>query len=154
MSKPMQNPYSSPTASPQFGAAPSSLGRGAADLYRPLYDSLFFIRLIAWVNIVMGALYSLLIVTIIITWVPIWMGICLNSAADAIKNGYESGNQGELYRASNNLATYFKILGIIFLIWLTLLVLYIVFMIVMLLIGFIGAAAAANASLAPAMLIF
>ena len=112
----------------------------AASPFRPLYDSVFFMKFIAWYCIVLGVLYCLTIVGLVFGWLPIWLGVCLKNAARDIENGFPSANTNLLHSASSNLATVAQIAGICCMIGAAFIALYLVFIIFALIIGFVGAA--------------
>ncbi len=98
---------------------------------QPLHDAAGWLSLLGWVNIIMGVLYCLSIVGIIVAWIFIWQGILLKGAAEKLKGGFASGDNGQLHEASRNVSTYFIIMGILALIGLIFMALYALFVIFM-----------------------
>jgi len=110
---------------------------------QPLHAAAGWILFVGWFNIIIGILYGITIVGIIFAWLPIWIGICLKNAGEALKAGYPN-NAGQLYRASNNLATTFRIVGVLCIINIVIMALYLCFILLMVVIGIAGAAGAAR----------
>ena len=82
------------------------------------------IRAAMWGLFIIGGIYCITIVGAIIGWVPIWMGLCLNRAADGIEHGYRSGDPTSVMKATTNLGTFFKIIGVITIIYFVIMGLY------------------------------
>lgn len=143
------NPYAISTSTTQDAyqnnimSQGSGSSGGALNVYRPLYDSIFFLNFLAWTNIIMGGLLCLIIVGVIQGGILLWVGITLKGACDSIKNAFQTGNAHQLHVASNKLATYFKIYSIMTMIALGFAVLYLLFFI-----GFLILAASAGAGAA------
>lgn len=74
-------------------------------------------------------------------WLPIWMGILLKGAGENLKAGFQTGNEGNLHQASQQLSTYFLIIGVLTLIGLAINLLYIGLFVLAILAGIGGAAA-------------
>lgn len=143
-----QNPYavSPATSATNYQTPRSSFGggsSGALGIYRPLHDATFYLGFLAWGNIIMGGFFCLTIVGIIHGAIFLWLGITLKGANDGIKNAFQSGDSRQLHTASKNLATYFKINGVLMMIGLGFAVLYILLLIVL---AIVGLAAGASSS--------
>jgi hypothetical protein len=114
----------------------------------PLYAVKGWIKFLGVMFIIYGAFQCLAIVSAVIGWIPIWIGIKLNRTADLITQSYESGNNSIAMAATEELGSALKILGIFFLVSLILIVLmivaYIVFIVVIL--GLFAGAAAGTGS--------
>jgi len=133
-----QNPYAAGAAiskGQQMGG-----GGAAVQAFRPLYEATFFINFLAWFFIITGVLYCITIVFIVVGWLPLWIGICLKNAGSSLKQGYPTGNIQLLHKASTNLATIAKIVGVLYMIMLVLFALYILVIIVAIGAGAFGAA--------------
>jgi hypothetical protein len=118
------NPYSVNT--PAYGSYQQPLKGGAGGhAMQPLHEKAGWLILLGWVSIVGGVITCLTIVGVIIGWLPIWMGILLKGAGENLKAGFQSGNEGNLHQASQQLSTYFMIIGVLTLIGLVINVLYI-----------------------------
>jgi hypothetical protein len=63
--------------------------------------------------IIYGILLIFPLVTIIICWLPIWIGVILFRAATAVEAAQVSGSKMELYTALTKLKTYFTIYGVL-----------------------------------------
>lgn len=81
-------------------------------LSTPLYQSKGWMKLLAIVFIISGALIALSIIGIIIAWVPIWIGVVLFQAASATEQAYNSGSSDAMLLAQNKLKSYFTIMGV------------------------------------------
>lgn len=73
-------------------------------------------KLVGIINIVAGVLYCLTIVGLIVGWIPLWIGICMNRASNQIGDGFTIGNDQLTHQGVDSLATAIKILGVILLI--------------------------------------
>ncbi len=136
MSNPFQSPGAVPSKQPIYG--------GPANPMQPLHDAAGWMIFIGWFNLIFGILYALTIIGLLFAWIPIWIGICLKNAGESLKAGYPANDPRQLFRASSNLATTFKIVGVMCIIYLVLIVLYICAFLLMMVIAIGGAAAAAN----------
>jgi len=137
----MSNPYQQPTPVP---VKPISPAGGANSVMAPLQDARFFISVIGWFNLIFGIIYALTIVGLIVAWLPIWIGVLLKKASEQLKLAQESGLPNHDYEAAKNLATVFKIVGVLTMIQLVITVLYLVIIIMVLLVGGFAAANAGN----------
>ena len=84
-----------------------------ANVMRPLADAAGWMKLIGTLAIIYGVLMALTIVGIIIAWLPIWMGVLLNRAADQAREATAAGDEGHAITATSSLQTIFKVQGII-----------------------------------------
>lgn len=82
----------------------------------PMFNSKGWIKFLGILMIVYGGLVALSIVGIIVAWLPIWLGVLLNKAANKIEQAYHTGNKIELMEAHKSLGTYFTIYGVVALI--------------------------------------
>lgn len=132
-----QNPYSSPVDSmggsaPSFGpSANDSLFQGT----RPLLESAGWLKLLGWVNIIIGGFYCITIIGAIIGWLPLWIGFLLKNAGERMANGHASQNPRPIYQSCKDLKTVFTIMGILMLINLVFLALYVLAIIAALFLG-------------------
>ena len=110
---------------------------------QPLHGAAGWLVFLGWFNIIAGILYALTIVGIIFAWLPIWIGFCLKNAGEALKAGYPN-NTPELFRASSNLATVTRIIGVLCIINIVILALYICVVLLVIIVGIAGAAGAAR----------
>lgn len=134
------NPYSVNT--PAYGSYQQPLKGGVGGhAMQPLHEKAGWLIMLGWVSIVSGVIICLTIIGLIIGWLPIWMGILLKGAGENLKAGFQTGNEGNLYQASQHLSTYFLIIGILTLIGLVINMLYIGFIVLAILAGIGGAAA-------------
>jgi hypothetical protein len=121
---------SNPFASPSLASFQSESGKGPADggLFNALVDHRGWIRLCGIVSIIFGVLFILGIWTIVIAWLPIWMGICLLNSATALA---PDGTFEMRQEAARKLSLFFKLMGIFCLIYVGLIALVVVLYIVM-----------------------
>ena len=122
------SPYSSPV-SKKSGPAISG------NVMQPLYDARNMIKIFGWVMFIGGILQCITIIYALVGWIPLIMGWKIKSAGEALTLGFETGDKRQLRLAAENLATYFKIMGILTIIWLVMMGLVLVFGLVLLIIG-------------------
>lgn len=91
-----------------------------ANVMRPLHDAAGWMKLIGTLAIIYGVLVALTIVGLIIAWLPIWLGVLLNRAANESRAAAEAGDEGRAIAATRNLGTIFKVQGVLVLIGLIL----------------------------------
>lgn len=89
-------------------------------IVRPLTDGKFWMKLLAVMMILSGALQALTIVGILVAWLPIWLGVLLFQAAAAAEDASASGDATVATRATDKLRLFFMIQGILMLIGLVL----------------------------------
>ncbi len=100
---------------------PSSPGMlRVQDAARPLFEAKGWMKLLAVLSIVGGALYALSIVGIIVAWLPIWIGVLLWKAAAAVENAHATGSAEEFLTSQAKLKTLFTIYGVVTLVGLIL----------------------------------
>jgi len=92
----------------------------------PLFNSKGWIKFLGILMIVYGAMVALSIIGIVIAWLPIWLGVLLNKAANKIGEAQYSGNKTDMIEAQKSLATYFTIYGVLALVGIVLTVLFVV----------------------------
>jgi len=111
---------------------------GQTDIVRRLAGTLArasgWMKFVAVLAIVGGALYVLTIVGIVVAWIPIWLGVLLWQAADAASRAEADADPVLLERALDRLRLLFTVYGVIALVGIILAVLAVVLMIV----GFLG----------------
>jgi len=71
-----------------------------------------WLKLLGIVQIVVGILQAVTILGIIWAWLPIWLGVILNSAANKAQEYVEKGNEQALIDLTGKLKLYFIINGI------------------------------------------
>jgi len=79
----------------------------------PLFNSKGWIKFLGILMIIYGGFVALSIVGIVIAWLPIWLGVLLNKAANKVEQAHYTGNKLELMEAHKNLGTYFTIYGVL-----------------------------------------
>jgi len=84
-----------------------------ANVMRPLADAAGWMKLIGTLAIIYGVLMALTIIGLIIAWLPIWMGVLLNRAADQAREATAAGDEAHAITATSSLQTIFKVQGII-----------------------------------------
>lgn len=87
-----------------------------ANVMRPLQDAAGWMKLVGTLGIIYGVLLAITIVGLVIAWLPIWMGILLNRAADDARAAAMAGDEARAIAATNSLRTIFKVYGVIVLI--------------------------------------
>ena len=100
----------------------------------PLARASGWMKFVAILAIVTGALYVLTIVGIVVAWLPIWLGVLLWQAADAASRAEAEGDATLLDRALDRLRLLFTINGVVALVGIGLMVL----MFVLLIVGVVG----------------
>ncbi len=75
-----------------------------------------WMKLLGTLSIIQGVLIAITIIGLVIAWLPIWMGILLNRAADQAKVAHASGDERSAITATTSLQTIFKVYGVIVLI--------------------------------------
>ncbi len=89
-------------------------------LSSPLYNNKGWIKFFGIMNIIYGVFAAVTLVGILFAWIPIWLGVLINGAANNIERAYLTGNQQDMLQAQKKLSTYFVInailvlLGLIF----------------------------------------
>lgn len=92
-----------------------------------------WLKLLGIVQIIAGALQALTIFGIFWAWLPIWMGVILNGAANRAGEYAEKGDEQALADFTSKLKLYFVINGVMMIVSLAVVALAV--MIVMLLVG-------------------
>ena len=123
---PAANPYASTSAPVQTNTS----GSAPLGVFQPLQDATFFIKFFAWILIVLGVIYCITIVGLIVGWLPLWMGLSLKRSAEALDASKHTGDPNALAAASSNLATFFKIVGVLSMIYVGFIALYLVIVVI------------------------
>lgn len=110
----------------------SSLGQATAnnsiqDLSQPLASGKGWMKFVGIMFIIQGAITAITIVGIVIAWLPIWTGVLLMQASNAIERAQMSGDSSALKESLARLRTYFIIQGVLYLIGIAIFVLYFIF---------------------------
>jgi hypothetical protein len=82
----------------------------------PLFAAKGWMKFLGVLMIIDGVLLIIPLFTIIICWLPIWIGVLLFQTASAVESAQASGNKMELYGALSKLKSYFTIYGVLALI--------------------------------------
>jgi len=85
------------------------------ELSIPIYQAKGWLKLLGIVSVIYGVLLIFPIFTIIICWLPIWLGVLLFRAGNQIDFAYSSGDKHSLINSLNNIKTYFIINGVLLL---------------------------------------
>lgn len=99
---------------------PQANNPAVANVMRPLADAAGWMKLIGTLAIIYGVLLALTIIGLIVAWLPIWMGVLLNRAADQARDATAAGDEAHAIKATSSLQTIFKVQGIIVAVLLTL----------------------------------
>lgn len=86
----------------------------------PLYAGKGWLTFLGVLSIVYGVFMALSIVGLLFAWLPIWSGVLLIQAGNALEAARHSGDAAALTRALARLKTYFVIWGVIALVGLLL----------------------------------
>lgn len=110
----------------------SSLGQATAnhsiqDLSLPLASGKGWMKFVGIMFIIQGAITAITIIGIVVAWLPIWTGVLLMQASNAIERAQMSGDSSALKESLARLRTYFIIQGVLYLVGIACFVLYIVF---------------------------
>ena len=110
----------------------SSLGQATAnnsiqDLSQPLASGKGWMKFVGIMFIIQGAITAITIVGIVIAWLPIWTGVLLMQASNAIERAQMSGDSSALKESLARLRTYFIIQGVLYLVGIAFFVLYFIF---------------------------
>lgn len=97
-----------------------------------------WLKLLGIVQIVAGILQALSIVGIIWAWLPIWMGIILNSAGNKAQEFAEKGDPQALAEFTGKLKLYFIISGVMMIISLVAVALSLIILTVLAILGVIS----------------
>ncbi len=85
------------------------------ELSIPIHQAKGWLKLLGIVSIIYGVILIFPIFTIIICWLPIWLGVLLFKAGNQIDFAYSSGDKHNFINSLNNLKTYFIINGVLLL---------------------------------------
>ena len=135
------NPYNTPQAGAAYVAPPAPPTEYGFEAIRPLAESAWWLKLVGWSFIILGAIQCLTIVGIVIAWLPIWMGFLLKNAGERVSYGQQARNWQSIFDGCKDLKTYFTIMGVLMLINVVILALYIVVLLVVIVVSLVGGAA-------------
>ncbi len=79
----------------------------------PIYQSKGWLKLLGVMSFLQGLISIISIFGIIICWLPIWIGILLFKAANAIEVAQVNGDSRQFTEALNKLKMYFIINGVL-----------------------------------------
>lgn len=97
-----------------------------AEVAAPLAKTSFWFKLLAVVQLSVGALYAVTIFGILIAWLPIWHGILLWQTSSLAEKAHAQNDTQALLEANSKLRTYFMIMGIVTLVGLVLMAIFLV----------------------------
>jgi hypothetical protein len=123
------NPYSSPFAA--SGATGPQATPANLNVVLPLYRVKGWLKFLGILNIIAGAFYCITIIGAIIGWLPLWIGVLLYKAAQALQGGVESGDTNQATEGTQKLSTVIVIMGVLAAINVAIILLYFVFIVVM-----------------------
>ena len=89
------------------------------ELSYPLYKGKSWLKFYGIITIITGVLAALSIVGILYAWLPVWLGVLVNGAANKVEMAYHTGNKQALIEAQQKLNTFFVINSVIMLIIIT-----------------------------------
>lgn len=82
----------------------------------PLYQAKLWLQFLAVIELLGGVLVAFTIFGIIVAWLPIWQGVILFKAANAIQASAITGDKIQLLQAQRQVKLFFMINGIVMLI--------------------------------------
>lgn len=92
----------------------------------PLFSNKGWLKFFGIMNILYGVLAAITVVGIIIAWLPIWLGVLVNTAANKVEKAYMVGDYQALLETQQELSTYFLINAVLVLIGLVLLGIFVI----------------------------
>lgn len=92
----------------------------------PLFSNKGWLKFFGIMNILYGVFAAITVVGIIFAWLPIWLGVLVNTAANKVEKAYVVGDHQALLEVQQKLSTYFLINAILILIGLVLLGIFVV----------------------------
>ena len=72
------------------------------ELSYPLYKGKSWLKFYGIITIITGVLAALSIVGILYAWLPVWLGVLVNGAANKVEMAYHTGNKQALIEAQQN----------------------------------------------------
>ncbi len=97
-----------------------------------------WLKLLGIVQIVIGILQAVTLLGIIWAWLPIWLGIILNGAANKAQEYLENGDEQALSEFTGKLKLYFIINGIMMIVSLAAAALSLIVVVVLAALGFLS----------------
>ncbi len=94
---------------------PSPQAEWVRTLSEPLYSSKGWLKFFGIMNILYGIFAAVSLVGIIFAWIPIWLGVLVNSAANNVEKAYLVGDRQALLETQKKLRTYFVINAVLLL---------------------------------------
>ncbi len=109
-----------PYAGAGTSADSESSANRIAQLSEPLYAAKGWMKLAGVLSILYGVIMALTLIGLLVAWLPIWMGILLFQAANAIDEAHRASDEQAFLAAQAKLKTYFIITGVLALVLLAL----------------------------------
>jgi len=94
------------------------------DLSQPLASGKGWIKFLGIINIVGGLFTALSLIGILWAWVPIWLGVLLLQAGNAIERARLAGDEAAMRLSLDKLRVYFIVQGVLFLVGIAVTVLF------------------------------
>jgi len=82
----------------------------------PLYKNKGWIKFLGIMSILYGIVAAVTMVGIIFAWLPIWLGVLINGAANQVEKAYIVGDRNAFIAAQKKISTYFLIYAVVVLI--------------------------------------
>ncbi len=98
------------------------------ELSEPLYSSKGWIKFFGIMNILYGIFAAVSVVGIVFAWIPIWLGVLVNGAANHVEKAYMVGDRQSLLETQKKLRTYFVINAVLILVGLVFMAAFVVIM--------------------------
>lgn len=99
-----------------FGELPIQGDESVRRVIRPIDESRGWMKLLAVLLIIQGALAAITIIGLLIAWLPIWVGVLLWQSADRAQRASEAGDESIAVDALAKIKTIFTIYGVLALI--------------------------------------
>lgn len=85
-------------------------------LIRPIAEAGGWMKLIAVMAIIGGAVHAITIIGLLVAWIPIWIGVLLWQAAERARDAQMTGDEQTAIAALGKVRTVFVIYGVMMLI--------------------------------------
>jgi len=92
----------------------------------PLFNNRGWLKFFGIMNILSGVFAAITVVGIIVAWLPIWLGVLVNTAANKVEKAYVVGDYQALLDVQQKLSTYFLINAVLVLIGLVFLGIFVI----------------------------
>ncbi len=94
------------------------------DLSQPLASGKGWIKFLGIINIIDGVFTALSLIGLLWAWVPIWLGVLLLQAGNAIERAQLAGDEAAMRLSLDKLRIYFTVQGVLLLVGIAVTVLF------------------------------